>query len=93
MVISQSVLGHYLFVVHDYAGVIRQYQLVQEALDRVRLLVVPAPGFEEGRQKRLQEDLSGLLGSDVSVVVERVTAIPCEGSGKRPVIRPLRAVK
>jgi hypothetical protein len=88
-VVSPVVLGQYLFVTHDHTPAVRQYQLIQEAPERVRLLVVPAPEFDEGRRVRLRRDLESLLGEEVAVTVETVSAIPCERSGKRPVIKTI----
>jgi phenylacetate-CoA ligase len=94
--ISAVVLGAYLkiggpqFRYRDHLDAVRHYQLVQEAPGRVRMLIVPAPGFDAERQRRLQEDLTRLLGEDVTVDVETVEEIPPERSGKRPVIKQLR---
>lgn len=94
-VISSLLLGDYLWVGgpsfkhSDHLEVVRHYQLLQEGPDRVRLLVVPADGFNEVRRERLQEDLAQLLGPDMTVVVETVRGIPLEKSGKRSIIRNL----
>ncbi len=82
-------LGQYLFVSHNYVDVVRHYQLSVEAPDRMRLLVVPAGGFDEGHRERLQKDMVQLLGQGVSVTVNTVDEIPLEKSGKRPIIKLL----
>ena len=63
-IISPLSLSHYLALHHDYGSVIRHYQLVGENGGDLRLLVVPAPKFDSDTQKRLQSDLSQLLGQD-----------------------------
>ena len=85
--ISPLSLSHYLALHHDYDSVIRHYQLVGENGGDLRLLVVPDLKFDSDTQKRLQSDLSQLLGHDMPVVVEIVPEISCEQSGKRPIIK------
>lgn len=51
------------------------------------LLVVPGAGFDEYRRECLQDDLARLLGDGMTVVVETVSEIPLEKSGKRPIIK------
>jgi phenylacetate-coenzyme A ligase PaaK-like adenylate-forming protein len=82
-------LGQYLFVTNNYVDAVRHYQLVVEAPDQVRLLVVPTGIFDEGWRDRLQKDMARLLGEDVRVSVDTVEEIPVENSGKRPIIKLL----
>jgi phenylacetate-CoA ligase len=63
---------------------IRQYQLVQETQDRIRLKVVPEPGIGD-----VQELLAGWLcdareqcGSEVSIIIERSEELPLGPGGK-----------
>jgi phenylacetate-CoA ligase len=72
----------------SYVDVVRQYQLVQEAPDRVRLLIVPA-GAVDDRWDRIRANLEDLFGEDVAVVMERVNEIPCEPSGKHLMLKSL----
>lgn len=85
--ISPTVLGHFLFVYHDHLDAVRQYQLVQESADRVKLLIVSGPGWYEERRGRLQADLTVLLGNEMHVEIHTVSEIPAEKSGKRPIIK------
>ena len=45
--VSPVVLGHHLFVLHDFARVVRHFQLIQEATHRATLLVVPTNLYSE----------------------------------------------
>ena len=85
--ISPTVLGHFLFVYHDYVEAVRHYQLLQERADQVRLVIVPGPGWNDERCGRLQVDLTALLGSEMKVEIQTVSEIPAEKSGKRPIIK------
>jgi hypothetical protein len=85
--ISPAILGHYLFVYHHHLDTVRHYQLVQEAAHRARLLVVPGPGWDDGKRQALQADLACLLGNEIDVVIETVNLISLEKSGKRPIIK------
>jgi phenylacetate-CoA ligase len=89
-IISPVALGRHLFVVNDHVDAVRQYQLVQEALDRVRLLVVPTPELDTERQEQIRQALIRLMGPEMTVLVERVATIGCEPSGKRPIIRSMK---
>lgn len=86
-VFSPVVLEVFLFRRKSYWDVLSHYQLVHEAPDRARMLVVPGPGFDEGLRERLRDDLVELLGDEVQVAVETVEAIPMSPSGKRAVIK------
>lgn len=90
--ISPAILGHYLFVYNHHLDTVRHYQLVQEAAGRARLLVVPAPGWDESKRQALQADLARLLGNEMDVAVETVNLIPLEKSGKRPIIKLVSTV-
>jgi phenylacetate-CoA ligase len=86
-VISPAILGHYLFVYHAQSEAVHHYQLIQESRDRVRLLVVPAAAWNEECRKRLLATLANLLGHEVTCVVQTVSEIPLERSGKRAIIK------
>jgi len=87
--INPSSLGAYLFVTHDYVDVVRQYQLVVESPNRMKLVIVPFGLLLEERRERLRQDLAQLLGAEVTATVEVVKEIHLEGSGKRPIIKLL----
>ena len=86
--VSPMSLSRYLFASGDCAVAVRHYQLVQESKNRVRLLIVPADGFNEGAREHLLYRLTELLGKSVAIVVETVEEIRPEKSGKRPLIKP-----
>ena len=56
-------------------------QIIQESVDLVRVLVVPASGFGEADGRAIQRALCERLG-DVVVVVEPTAAIPRSSNGK-----------
>ncbi|HEU4699169.1 MAG TPA: hypothetical protein VFS40_08315 [Gemmatimonadales bacterium] len=77
----------------DAAPWIRQYQLVQERLDRVELRAVPvgpAAGADPAaREREVAAAIGALLGPAVDVRVTVVPEIPLEPSGKLRVARSL----
>ncbi|ATE60932.1 phenylacetate--CoA ligase family protein [Thauera sinica] len=58
------------------------FKIIQESLDRTRVQVVPAAGFDAGTTQRIQHGLAARLGEGVGIEVETVSAIPPEKSGK-----------
>jgi phenylacetate-CoA ligase len=87
--LSPAVLGHYVCVYHGHYDAIREYQLLQEAPDRVRLLVVPSSAWKEQVSTLIQRELENLLGAEMQVRVDKVASIPPDASGKRPIIKVL----
>lgn len=86
-IISPAILGHYLFVYHPNLDSVRHYQLVQEAPDRLRLIVVPSNRWTEESRLALAGALDKLLAGEMRVTVETADDIPTERSGKRPIIK------
>lgn len=68
----------------DVAG-LREFQIVQEALDRVRVLVVIEPGTRHDAVAGISTIVQRAVGSGTRVKVEHVHKIPRSPSGKRRV--------
>jgi phenylacetate-CoA ligase len=64
-----------------YGLPIREAQIVQETLDRVRVRYCPAPTFTEDVARTLTERLRSRMG-DVQVILEEVDAVPRTANGK-----------
>lgn len=61
---------------------VREGQIVQEALDRIRVRVVPAAGFGPADEAEIRRRVTQRLGTGVKVIVEMVTEIPRTPGGK-----------
>ncbi len=61
---------------------VREGQIVQEALDRIRVKVVAAEGFGEADIADIQGRVKQRLGAGVNVIVESVDSIPRTRAGK-----------
>lgn len=59
------------FLVFEDVPDILEGQIVQESLERLRVLIVPAPSFEKSGEERLKSRLQALVGEAVRVEVER----------------------
>jgi len=70
-----------IYVVREIDGV-HQFQIIQQAVDEVEVLIVPASAWRAEGERRLAEGLRRRLGADVRVTVRIVDAIPPEASGK-----------
>jgi phenylacetate-CoA ligase len=71
--------------IESVAGM-RQYQIVQEAPDRVAVNVVPDAEFGDAERRRIVELLRPVLGG-LEARVHAVPSIPPEPSGKRRIVR------
>lgn len=70
---------------------IREGQVIQEAIDRIRLKIVPTAGYGPADAEDLVRRAQRQLGSSVTVRVEEVDTIPRTAAGKvRMVISHLR---
>jgi phenylacetate-CoA ligase len=66
-----------------HAGLpMREAQIVQETLRRIRINVVPAPGFGREHEEDLIQGIQVRMGKNVEVVVDRLEAIPRTSAGK-----------
>jgi phenylacetate-CoA ligase len=70
-----------IYVLRDQPG-IRAFKIVQESLDRTRVLVEPAEGFRDEQLVTIEHGLQARLGAGVRVEVELVPQIAPEKSGK-----------
>ncbi len=70
-----------IYVLRDLPG-IGSFKIVQESIERTRVLVVKANGYEDSVATRIINGLKQRLGSEVEIVVETVNEIPPEKSGK-----------
>jgi phenylacetate-CoA ligase len=61
---------------------IREFQVVQERLDRLTIRIVPDGGFAETNREAIASRLTRLFDRETSVNVELVEAIPRAASGK-----------
>ena len=68
---------------------IHKFQITQERVDRVVMQIVPRGGQAEQEIDVLQHAVATKMGPGVEVVVEKVSAIPLESSGK---FRPFRSL-
>jgi phenylacetate-CoA ligase len=61
---------------------VRQGQIIQEALDRIRVKIVPTKEFGHGDREDIVQRVRQRLGPQVEVVVQTVEEIPRTEAGK-----------
>jgi phenylacetate-CoA ligase len=71
-------------LMHPY---IREYQAVQESLDRLTIKIVPSERWDAGAERLLRENAAKHLGPDMALDIELVERIELEPSGKRLMIK------
>jgi phenylacetate-CoA ligase len=76
--ISPSVLTHPFKPLNEIDG----SQLVQTALDRLVVRLIPRADFTPAHSERLVRDLKARLGQDMQVDIEMVTELPRTKAGK-----------
>jgi phenylacetate-CoA ligase len=75
----QMVRFHGIFIDQPH---IREGQIIQEALDRIRVKVVPVDGFNESDVNIIKRRIYQRLGNNVNVIVEPISDIPRTKAGK-----------
>jgi phenylacetate-CoA ligase len=81
-----------IYVVRDVRGV-RQFKIVQETLDRTRVLLATDQDFSDRDAETIRRGIGKRLGLRVQVQIERVPEVPREASGKyRYVVSHVRPV-
>ena len=70
-----------IYAVRDIPGV-RQFKVIQESLERTRILLSTDTAFKESDVETIRKGISDRLGASVQVLVERVREVPREASGK-----------
>jgi len=70
-----------IYVLRDLPG-IAAFKIVQESIERTRVLVEPAAGFGADGEQRIRSGLAARLGQGVTIDIERVARIEPERSGK-----------
>jgi phenylacetate-CoA ligase len=70
-----------IYVIRDIPG-IKAFKIIQETLDRTRLLLVTGDEFESKLHEVIREGFRNRLGSGVTIEIEHVNGIPAEASGK-----------
>lgn len=60
---------------------LREAQIIQESLHRLRVRYVPAPDFTPATGRSIIEEIQARMG-DVTVILERVNEVPREANGK-----------
>lgn len=75
----QMVRFHGIFVDQPH---VREGQIIQETLNRIRVKIVPTDGFEPSDSMDIIRRVQQRLGAEVVVIVEIVTHIPRTKSGK-----------
>jgi len=61
---------------------IREAQIVQETLRRIRIKIVPAPGFAPEHGEWLIREVHTRIGREVEVIIDTVDSIPRTSAGK-----------
>jgi phenylacetate-CoA ligase len=75
----QMVRFHGIFTAQPH---VREGQIIQESLHRIRVKVVPVNGFAEADAEDIVQRVKQRLGTDVDVIVETVPQIPRTAAGK-----------
>jgi len=70
-----------VYAVRDLPGV-REFKIVQESLDLVRVLLATDANFAEASLSSISDGIKKRLGAGVTVEIERVAEVPKEASGK-----------
>lgn len=70
-----------IYVLREVPG-IKQFKIIQETLDRLRVKIVPAPGWQEQNATAVISGLKQRLGQQTLIQIEYSETIPPDPSGK-----------
>ena len=70
-----------IYILRDLPQV-RAFKIIQESLDRTRVLLVGVDGLPAPLRLNIVGQFRARLGATVDIVIEEVAAIPAEASGK-----------
>jgi phenylacetate-CoA ligase len=70
-----------IYVLREVAT-LKEFQVIQETVDRVRVIVVPEPGFSDQDREGIVRRVHTLMGPDVEVDVQLTESIQRAASGK-----------
>jgi phenylacetate-CoA ligase len=70
-----------IYVVREIPGV-RQFKIIQETVQRTRVLLVTDADFDDRAVREIRAGIARRIGAQTQVDVERVAEIPAEASGK-----------
>ena len=70
-----------IYILRDLPQV-RAFKIIQESLHLTRVLVVVEDGLGRDIAKKIESGFKSRLGQDVNIVIDEVTEIPAEKSGK-----------
>jgi len=81
---SDGAIMHALAVIYVLRAVegVGEFKIVQHAVDRIEVLVVPGQGWIEDARAHITQGLQARLGTKVRVEIRTIDAIPAEASGK-----------
>jgi phenylacetate-CoA ligase len=80
---GKHLIVHFFTGYFEWVDTIKQFQVVQGAIDRIVLKLIPSDKFNEEARGRIEKDVSEYIGSDVELKIEIVDDIPLARSGKR----------
>jgi phenylacetate-CoA ligase len=69
-----------------YIAAVREYRIVQEALDRVVVQIVQRNGYSAQDTQKLLGELQSIIGTEVTISIEFVDNIPWMAGGKHPFV-------
>ncbi len=70
-----------IYILRDLAQ-IRAFKIIQESVERTRILVVATPPLAPALRQDIAAKFHARLGAGVEIVIDAVAAIPAEASGK-----------
>lgn len=79
---GKTIHGLALIYVLRELGEIKAFKIIQESLENLRILVVPAQGYHAGIEEKIRKEIIKRLESDVAIEIDTVTEIESEKSGK-----------
>lgn len=80
---GKHLIVHYFTGYFEWVDTVKQFQVVQNEIDKITLKLVPNDKFDNEARSKIQNEISEYIGTDVQLEIKIVDDIPLTRSGKR----------
>jgi phenylacetate-CoA ligase len=84
---GKKMIVHFFTGIFEHVPEIRQFKIVQESVDQIKIEFIPDQGFSDSVLKTLEKRMNSRLNERLPITWSRVEKISASGSGKPQIIQ------